>query len=144
MAGKRARSGPPGNLNAFKHGVLALDRRLKEGRLDGRSSISKALRAKEQELVTALGGDPSPQEMALISDTAKTMLYIASLDVYLTGLKTLVRKGKVHPVLSERVRLAGHLRENLKTLGLKRVSKTLTLEEMFAEDAEEGQGATQQ
>ncbi len=58
MAGKCARSGPPGNLNAFKHGVSALDRRLVEGRLDGRSSISKALRAKEQELVTALGGDP--------------------------------------------------------------------------------------
>ncbi len=82
--------------------------------------------------------------MALISDTGKTMLYVASLDAYLTGLKTLVRKGKVHPVLSERVRLAGHLRENLKTLGLKRVSKTLlTLAERLAENTEQGQEATQ-
>ena len=53
----------------------------------------------------------------------KTMLYIGSLDAYLGGLKSLVRKGRVHNVLIERTRLAGHLRENLKTLGLKRVSK---------------------
>ena len=55
--------------------------------------------------------------------TERTMLYVGSLDAYLTQLKTLVRKGRIHPVLGERTRLAGHLRENLKTLGLKRVAK---------------------
>jgi len=75
------------------------------------------LRKKELEFGSALGGDPSPQERAIIADTVKTMLYIGSLDAYLAGLKYLVRKGKVLNVLMERTRLAAHMRENLKTLG---------------------------
>ena len=57
--------------------------------LDERTSLLKALREKEQELVTALGGDPSPQEQAIIGDSVKNMLYIASLDNYLMSLKEL-------------------------------------------------------
>ena len=56
------------------------------------------------------------------------MLYVASLDAYLRGLKSIVCKGRVHNVLIERTRLAGHLRENLKTLGLKRVPKDIPLD----------------
>ena len=59
------------------------------------------------------------------------MLYIASLDNYLTGLKSLVRKGKPHPVLAIRTQLSAHLRENLKTLGLKRFSKALTVTDVL-------------
>ena len=64
------------------------------------------------------------------------MLYIASLDNYLMGLKSLVRKGRPHPVLAIRTQLSAHLRENLKTLGLKRVSRTLSLHEILAKDDE--------
>jgi hypothetical protein len=53
--------------------------------LDERTSLFKALREKEKELVKALGGDPSPQEQAIIGDSVKNMLYIASLDNYLMG-----------------------------------------------------------
>jgi hypothetical protein len=116
---------------------------LKEGGLDGRSAISKWLRAREQDYIAALGGDPSPQEMALIRDSARTELYKDTLDGYLARLKTVVRKGKVHAVLSERTRLAAHLRENLKTIGLKRIQKTLTLAELLAQgegDGSEGSG----
>jgi hypothetical protein len=73
----------------------------------------------------------APQEQAIIGDSVKNMLYIASLDNYLMGLKSLVRKGKPHPVLSIRTQLSAHLRENLKTLGLKRVSKTLTVQDLL-------------
>jgi hypothetical protein len=59
------------------------------------------------------------------------MLYIASLDTYLMGLKSLVRKGRPHPILSVRTHLSAYLRENLKTLGLKRVSKTLTVSDLL-------------
>ena len=89
------------------------------------------MREKELELITALGGDPSPQQQAIIADSVKNMLYIASLDNYLMGLKSLVRKGKPHPVLTIRTQLSAHLRENLKTLGLKRVSKTLTVTDVL-------------
>jgi hypothetical protein len=99
--------------------------------LDQRSSLFKAMREKELELITALGGDPSPEQQAIIADSVKNMLYIASLDNYLMGLKSLVRKGKPHPVLAIRTQLSAHLRENLKTLGLKRVSKTLTLSDIL-------------
>ena len=99
--------------------------------LDERTSLFKAMREKELELITALGGDPSPQQQAIIADSVKNMLYIASLDNYLMGLKSLVRKGKPHPVLAIRTQLSAHLRENLKTLGLRRVSKALTVTDVL-------------
>lgn len=66
------------------------------------------------------------------------MLYIASLDNYLMELKSLIRKkGRPHPVLTIRTQLSDHLRENLKTLGLKQVSKTLTLQEILSQQDSE-------
>ena len=132
--GRNAPGGPPGNRYALKHGLHTYKAMLNGNGLDERTSLFKALREKEQELVTALGGDPSPQEQAIIGDSVKNMLYIASLDNYLMGLKSLVRKGRPHPVLAIRTQLSAHLRENLKTLGLKRVAKSLTLNEILTKD----------
>ena len=87
--------------------------------LDRRTSLYIALRDKEEELADTLGGNPSPQQWALIVDTVKTLLYIGSLDDYLMGLKSIVRKGRVHNVLIERTRLASHLKENFKILGMR-------------------------
>ncbi len=123
--GHSAGGAPRGNKNAMRHGLYSLKAMLNGDGLDRRTSLYHALRDKEQELASALGGDPSPQEKAIIADAVKTMLYIGSLDAYLGGLKSLVRKGRVHNVLIERTRLAGHLRENLKTLGLKRMPKEI-------------------
>lgn len=122
---------PRGNKNAVKHNLYTYKAMLNGDGLDERTSLFKALREKEQELVSALGGDPSPQEQAIIGDSVKNMLYIASLDNYLMGLKSLVRKGRPHPVLAIRTQLSAHLRENLKTLGLKRVSKTLSVTDLL-------------
>jgi hypothetical protein len=129
--GTFAHGGPAGNKKALKHGLYAYQAMLNGKGLDERTSLFKAMREKELELITALGGDPSPQQQAIIADTVKNMLYIASLDNYLMGLKSLVRKGRAHPILAIRTQLAAHLRENLKTLGLKRVSKTLTLHDIL-------------
>lgn len=125
MAGKAGRSGPPGNINAFIHGARSFKNLLIEGGMDRRSSLFKALQVQERELSLALGGDLSPQQQILVADSIKTKLFVASLDAYLTKLTSLVRKGRCHPVLAERTRLAGHLRENLKVLGLQRVAKEL-------------------
>jgi hypothetical protein len=132
--GRNAPGGPPRNKKALVHGFYSYKAMLNGDGLDERTSLFKALREKEQELVKALGGDPSPQEQAIIGDSVKNMLYIASLDNYLMGLKSLVRKGRPHPVLAIRTTLSTHLRENLKTLGLKRVAKTLTLNEILDKD----------
>ena len=130
----RATGGPPGNKKAIKHGLHSYRAMLNGDGLDERTSLFKALREKEQELVKSLGGDPSPQEQAIIGDSVKNILYIASLDNYLMGLKSLISKGRPHPVLAIRTQLSAHLRENLKTLGLKRVAKTLSLTEILAKD----------
>jgi hypothetical protein len=141
--GKPGRSGPPGNQHNLKHGLYSYKAMLNGDDLDQRTSLYRALRDKGQELTAALGGDPSPQEQAIISDTIKNMLYVASLDNYLMSLKSLVRKGKAHPVLAIRTQLSAHLRENLKTLGLKRVSRTLSLGEILSRDDKplDGNGA---
>ena len=83
--GRFAPGGPSGNKKALKHAYQAM---LNGKRLDERTSLFKAMREKELELITALGGDPSPQQQAIIADTVKNMLYIASLDNYLMGLKS--------------------------------------------------------
>jgi len=142
MSGQPARSGPPGNKNAVKHGLYVYKAMLNGDGLDKRTSLYRALAEKEQELITALGGDPSPQELAIISDCVKTMLYIASLDNYLMGLKSLVRKGRPHPVIATRVQLVASLRESLKVIGLKRVSKTLSLHEILAQPDSEHETTT--
>jgi hypothetical protein len=128
---------PPGNKNAVKHGLHAYRAMLNGDGLDERSSLFRALRSKEQELVTALGGDPSPQEQTIIGDCIKNMLYVASLDNYLMSLKSLVRKGRAHPILAIRTQLSAHLRENLKTLGLKRVSRALTVQDLLSDHSDD-------
>ena len=134
----QAGGAPKGNKNAVKHNLYTYKAMLDGDGLDERSSLFKALRLKEQEISTALGGDPSPQEQAIITDSVKNMLYIASLDNYLMKLKSLIRKGRPHPVLSIRTQLSAHLRENLKTLGLKRVSKVLTVTDLLNDGSEQG------
>jgi hypothetical protein len=135
--GRNAPGGPPGNKKALKHGLYTYKAMLNGDGLDERTSLFKALREKEQELVTALGGDPSPQEQAIIGDSVKNMLYIASLDNYLMGLKSLVRKGRPHPVLAIRTQLSAHLRENLKTLGLHRRVKNVSVTDLLADHHDE-------
>jgi hypothetical protein len=72
------------------------------------------------------------------------MLYIASLDNYLMQLKSLVRKGKPHPVLDIRTKLAAHLRENLKALGLQRRAKRIGVADLLSQEQESDSAGTQQ
>lgn len=133
---KRAGGAPRGNKNRQTHGYYSLVATLNKGHLDKRTLIGRYQMDKEDEIAKALGGDPSPQQSILITDTVKTMLYLGCLDTYLVSLKSAVRKGRVHPVLTERFRLAGHIRENLKTLGLERRVKVSSLAEVLQAEEE--------
>lgn len=117
--------GPPKGSNAMRHGLYYFKRLVSGDSLKKSTALYHALAEKELELINALGGDPSPQERALISDSVKNMLYIGSLDNYLLTLKSLIRKSRPHPVLAIRTQMSAHLRENLKTLGLKRIPREL-------------------
>jgi hypothetical protein len=122
--------------NAWKHGLRYYKRLLSGDGLKKSTAIYHALAQKEAELIAALAGDPSPQERAIIADTIKHMLFAGSIDHYLLSLKSLVRKGRLHAVVGERTRIGAHIRENLKTLGLKRVVIQKSLEQILEEDEE--------
>ena len=133
-AGRNAPGGPPGNKKALKHGLYSYRAMLNGDGLDERTSLFKALREKEQEFSVALGGDPSPQQQVIIGGVVKKLLFKASLENYVMGLKSLVRKGKAHPVLTMILQLDAQIREDLKALGLKRVSRTLSLQDILSAD----------
>jgi hypothetical protein len=105
---------PLGSRNHLTHGLYMYKHMLDHDNIDRRSSLYKALRLKEQELIDALGGDPSPQELAIIGDSVKVILYLSTCDTYLSQVKSFIRKHRPHPVLSVRLQLASHLRKNLK------------------------------
>jgi hypothetical protein len=133
--GKPGRSGPPGNQNHLTHGVSILKRARKVGKIDKRTSFGQAFERRKREYVAHLGGDQlSTMELAIIEDTVWTDFYVTAYDVYLSSLKSVIRKGRPHPIVDARTKLAAHRRENLKTLGLKRVAKTLSLTEILAKD----------
>jgi hypothetical protein len=132
--GRSAPGGPPGNQHAKKHGVRALQTARKLGKIDKRTSFGQAFERHKREYVAHLGGDLSAMELAIVEDTVWTDFYVTAYDVYLAGLKSVIRKGRPHPIVDARTRLAAHRRENLKTLGLKRVIRTRSLNEILTKD----------
>ena len=127
--------GPRGNMKAAKHGVYSLRAARRGGKIDKRTSFGKAFERHKAEYVSHLGGDQlSAMELAIVEDTVWTDFYTAAYDAYLSNLKSVIRKGRPHPIVDARTRLAAHRRENLKTLGLKRVAKSLSLTEILSND----------
>jgi hypothetical protein len=117
-----APGGPLGNQKAAKHGVYSLTAARRRGRIDKRTSFGKAFERHKAEYVAHLGGDQlSAMELAIVEDTVWTDFYTAAYDAYLSSLKSVILKGRPHPIVDARTRLASHRRENLKTLGLRRV-----------------------
>ena len=132
---RNAPGGPPGNQHAKKHGVRGLQIARKVGKLDKRTSFGKAFERRRAEYVAHLGGDQlSAMELAIVEDTVWTDFYTTAYDLYLSSLKSVIRKGRPHPIVDARTRFAAHRRENLKTLGLRRVTKSLTLNEILTKD----------
>jgi hypothetical protein len=124
---KFGRPAGKGNSLAAKHSLWRL-RRMLNSKLDHRTTVYKVLCEKEQELITSLGGDPSPQERILIADAVKNILYIGTIDEYLLALDGgIIRNNKLLPVIEQRTALASHLRRTLEALGLQRVSRDIDL-----------------
>jgi hypothetical protein len=133
--GRNAPGGPVGNTKAVKHGVYSLTAARRGGKIDKRTSFGRAFEARKKEYVAHLGGDQlSAMELAIVEDTVWTDFYTAAYDAYPSSLKSVIRKGRPHPIIDARTKLATHRRENLKTLGLKRVAKTLTLTDILAKE----------
>jgi hypothetical protein len=130
---KRPSGAPRGNTNGVRSGVYGLMTLRKSGKLDGRTAFGRQFSQREQEYICALGNDPTPMLERIVNDTTWTDFYLVLIDDYLSQLKRLTRKGRAHPLLDLRIRLAAHRRENIRMLGLKRVSKELSLQDILNE-----------
>ncbi len=147
MAGMKARSGPPGNLNAMKHGYYSMKsaiRVLGKRTIDQRTTLGKALAKWRTDLIEDLGGRDaiSTQMEALVDLAVKSKLILDSIDCWLLTQPSLVnaRKRSLLPAVKERQQLADGLARYLTQLGLERKLKTQTLDDVLAEPEEDEAG----
>jgi hypothetical protein len=153
--GKPGRSGPPGNKNALggkanlKHGYYSLVRLVKNrrGALDKRTILGKMVLETVRQLETDLGGDLSTAERMLVADVALDTLLLQALNNEVADAQPIIygKEGlKAHPVYQLRAQLIAQRRESLKLLGLKRVSKQVTMSDLLSGNSEQPEADTRQ
>src|SRR5687768_10178963 len=133
--------GPPGNKNHLKHGYYSLVRliRNRRGALDRRTILGKMVLETARQLETDLGGDLSTAEHMLVADVALDTLLLQALNNEVADAQPIIegKDGmKAHPVYQLRSQLIAQRREHLKLLGLKRVSKPVTISDLLQHDDE--------
>src|SRR6516165_287140 len=134
--GKPARSGPPGNKRALKHGYYSLIKLVqsRHGALDRRTVLGKMVVETMRQLEEDLGGDISTAQKMLVQDVAIDTLLLRALQARLDVAP--IRKGKIHPVYTLRSQLISQRREHLKLLGIHRVAKIASLTEILSQHDE--------
>jgi hypothetical protein len=132
-------SKPKQGRKPFKHGAYSLLAVRTKGRPNGNTKLGRAFRAREREYLADMGGEENASlpEKQLANDNTWCDFILATLDFQLAGKRQLTRKGKPHPIIELRMRVAAHRRENYKLTGIKRVIKTKTLDEILSEDQDE-------
>lgn len=127
----RKKRGQLGNTNALQHGGY---RDLSAEKLDQRTREAKALNQVEGELVTALGGEPSPQEILIVKQAA-----VKAVRVALIGQHLLIANGSApQSLLDDYLRWGRELREDLKTLGLERRAKPVQGLQAYLQESQKG------
>ncbi len=90
--------------------------------LDGRTKIARTLREIETTLVTALGGDPSPQEIMLIKRASVKAVRCSLVERHLLAVNADVSQS----LRDDYLRWARELRSDLLALGLERRQRNVT------------------
>ena len=134
--GVAGKSGPPGNKNNLKHGYYSLVKlvRNRRGALDRRTILGKMVLETVRQLETDLGGDLSTAERMLVADVALDTLLLQALNNEVADASPIIegKDGlKAHPVYQLRAQLVAQRRETLQLLGIKRVSKALTVTDVL-------------
>jgi hypothetical protein len=116
-----------GNTKAFKYGAYALLAIRTRGRPNGNTKLGRAFRLQELQYMRDMGGEEnlSLAERQIAADNVWCDLLIATMDNELATKKRLTRKGKPHPLIDLRMKVAGHRRANYQLVGLKRVQKAV-------------------
>jgi len=127
-----------GPSNATKHGLTVLKRAVNgigNRLIDRRTVTGRALARWRADLIRDIGGDPSTQELALIDLCVKTKLILDSADAWLLSQGSLIdkRKRSLLPAARERQQLADALARYLTILGIRRVSKEISLSDYLTE-----------
>lgn len=115
--------------------------------LDGRSAEARALKAWRADVERDLGGNVSTAQATLIEEAAVDLVVVWAADRWLrenAGQVVNKRSRGFVPLVAERLRVAAHLTETLRALGLERRQPPApTLNELLAqrEAARKGGGA---
>ena len=136
---KRPSEAQKHGLTTLKHAVKQLGSRA----IDRRTTVGRELAKWRADVIADLGGQDtiSTQQSALVDLAVKSKLLLDSVDAWLLVQPSLinVRKRSLLPVVIQRQALADALARYLSTLGLKRVIKTKSLDEILSEDQENEQ-----
>ena len=135
---KRPQGGQKGNTDHFQHGAYSLLAIRKKGeRPNGNTKLGRAFRAQEREYIADLGGveDLSLAMRQVVNDTVWCDFLLATCDYQLRNRVRLTKKDKPHPLIDLRMRVAAHRRDNYKLIGLKRVTKEATWDDLKLDKA---------
>ena len=141
MAGLRGKSGPPGNQNAFRHGLAAVNNRRVQGDLTEKERDIRA------EILAGLIADSGGETQ--ISTATRILAEIISSDVALLvtfnqAIENVIKnndKARQNPKALAQLDgykrpLVGSLSANLQRFGMERVAKVESLQEIIEEMGE--------
>jgi hypothetical protein len=84
--------------------------------VDGRTREGRVARALRKDFLAAYGAAPTPRQRVLVDMVIVAKMTLDDLDLTLAAEKSLVRRGRPHPLLSVRNRTADHLARLLEQL----------------------------
>lgn len=152
MAGLAGKSGPPGNMNAFKHGLAAIEKRREDGVTTEREETIKSQIL--QGLIADRGGDDQiSTAMRILAEViASDAALLVSFNQAIEGVIRNNAKARENPKALAQLDgykrgLVNSLTSNIAKYGLERVAKIETLEQVLAdsdetEETANGEGGT--
>ena len=137
--GVKGRSGPPGNQNAFRHGLAAIEKRQDAGLL---APLDESIRQLIMDgLISDKGGDDQISTATRIlaeviaSDATWLMVFNRAIDRIIANNQKVRENPRGLSQLDGYKRgLVNSLTGNLQKFGMDRVPKVKTLEELFQDD----------
>jgi hypothetical protein len=148
MAGVKGKSGPPGNMNAFRHGLAAIQKRREE------SIITEHEENVRQQVLDGLIADKGGNDQistatrilaeVIASDASWLMVFNGAIDhINQNNPKARQNPRGLSQLDGDKRGLVNSLTGNLQKFGLDRVAKVETLEEIFSATDETSENSIQ-